>query len=286
MRKVYFVFAFSLLLLLPALAASSALQDDDKCKITGKIMVTALNQTDSHTYKTVPFVVSGARGNVVYEGDVRIIECRDLGSSVNVTVELTVTERDEDLRQLIDLHYLNPKIANKKFMFNFIVDKRTNTFELNGTRVLFPFYLFKGDDFRPFHIFEFLKMEKENRINAYLGDNTKVIIRDAVILKSTRDFTYVFCSGSITGNITCEDPVPVRYTELVTKSSYVAGANLLYPRDPFGLHDGPVLLGFQLIPSDEIIEVLKASDSTNKIFWVVPVGISAGIGLLILRRRR
>ncbi|MFA4646249.1 hypothetical protein P8X24_03100 [Pyrococcus kukulkanii] len=271
MKKAVLVLLFFLSLLI----TDSVIATED-CRITGSVSIIPLRQVDSDTYETVPYITPKGAGNTRYVGDVRILSCQDLGKSVNVSVELFIRD------------FSGFNLTQKKFIINFIVDKETNTFKLNNTRVLFPFYIF-GDEkeLKPFHIFEFLKVEKMERADVYLTNNTKVTIPKPIDIMSTREFMYVFCYGTLlpSSNTTCDSPVKIKYANLLTKPPYVVGSELLYPKDPFGIYGGPVLLGFEIQPSDKILEFLKSDNSGNESVLLGLI-VLFGAGLFIIAKSR
>ncbi|ASJ15607.1 hypothetical protein A3L04_00215 [Thermococcus chitonophagus] len=268
--------ALVLLFFFSILIMDSVIANED-CRITGSVSIIPLRQVDLDTYETVPYITPRGAGNTRYVGDIKILNCQDLGKSVNVSVELFIRD------------FSGFNLTQKKFIINFIVDRETNTFKLNNTRVLFPFYIFGNGklEFRPFHIFEFLKVERMERADVYLTNTTKIAIPKPIDIMSTREFTYIFCYGTLlpSSNTTCDSPVKIKYANLLTKPPYVVGSELLYPKDPFGIYEGPVLLGFEIQPSDEILKFLESDTSENESVLLGLI-VLLGVGLFIVAKSR
>ncbi|ASJ03411.1 hypothetical protein A3L09_09140 [Thermococcus profundus] len=252
----------------------------DHPQIEGRVTVVALNQNGSEAYTTVPFLTNSSGGNVVYQGWVELVSLEDLGKNVRITVRFEFNDSPSYLKNLTELGLLTDRALNRTFTVSFLVDKQSNTFETEETRVFFPFLILQRDGGKPFHNFEFLRREKQNTVRAELANGTIATISNAVELYSTRAFKYVFCSASIaTKNVTCENPIDLRYAEVMTKSPYVVGADLLFPSDPFGVYPGPVMLSFQLAPSEDALKVFgeKGGDD-QRLYLMIP----ALLGLLVL----
>ncbi len=255
-------------------------------QVEGSVVVVSLNQNGSETYTTVPFLTNTSGGNVVYKGWVKVMSFQDFGGNVRITVQLRFDDPPFYLRNLTERNLLSDRVLNKTITVSFLVDRQSNTFELNGTRVFFPFLFLQPNKSKPFHIFEFLRREKYDTVRAELANGTGTKVVDALGLYSTRTFKYVFCSASIaTKNITCENPIDLRYADVMTKSRYVVGADVLFPSDPFGIYHGPVMLSFQLAPSEDVLRALQEREGDDRrIYLMIPVLLGIAVSGLVLRR--
>ncbi|MDV3104242.1 hypothetical protein [Thermococcus waiotapuensis] len=254
-------------------------------QVEGSVLVVSLNQTGSETYMTVPFLTNTSGGNVVYKGWVKVVGFENLGKKVRITLQFKFDDPSSYLENLTGMDLLNDGVLNKTITTSFLVDRESNTFELNGTWVFFPFLFLQPEESRPFHIFEFLRTEKYGSVRAELANGIRVEVADALELYSTGTFQYLFCSASIaTENVTCEEPIELRYANVMTKSHYVFGADVLFPSDPFGIYRGPVMLSFQLAPSEDVLRVLRERNGDGKFYMVIPILVGIAVLGLILRR--
>lgn len=257
-------------------------------QVEGSVVVVSLNQTGGETYTTVPFLTNTSGGNVVYKGWVKVVGFEDLGKNVRITLQFRFDDPSFYLRNLTELGLLSDRVLNKTITVSFLVDRKSNTFELNGTRVFFPFLFLQPDKSKPFHIFEFLRREKYQTVRAELTNGTGVNVADALELYSTRTFEYLFCSASIaTKNVTCENSISLRYADVMTKSRYVVGADVLFPSDPFGIYHGPVMLSFQLAPSEDVLRALQEREGDDRrLYMMIPLLLGIAVSGLVLRRGR
>lgn len=243
--------------------------------VEGRVVVIALIQNGSDSYVTAAFLTNSSGGNVVYKGLVKLIEIEDLGKNVRIKVQLNLTDAEPYLENLVKMDFLNEKALRRVIFMDFLVDKEDNTFNMNGTRVLFPFLLVE-ENVKPFHIFEPLRKEKLNVVGSDVVDATKFY--------SPRTFSYTFCSGSIgTRNVTCDPSIKLNYADIIAKSNYVIEANLFFPNDPFGIYNGPVLLSFQ-INSSELNEPLMENGQNWGPYLVVFLFFLLGIGAFKMKR--
>ncbi|EEB74535.2 conserved hypothetical protein [Thermococcus sp. AM4] len=210
------------------------------------------------------------------------------------------------IRGLIIDEFPRLNLTGRWINMTFRVKSRTNTFVLNGQGAFFPLYIVSPESKTFFHLGEMLKRETvagpfqppSNRtvklVEKYVKVYTKPIEVNSVEVRSRRYFNYTICN-----DLPLELQRKLNVTEgsncFVQRTPYLIGSfsghkplsiMALYPRDPFGVFSGPVLLSVDYIPSSP--DELKDQSASDKRDLLKPVGIGAiivaAVGAVLLRR--
>ncbi|WP_238516239.1 hypothetical protein [Thermococcus gammatolerans] len=260
--------------------------------------VRVLNQTGEDSYVPKIFLNETAAGQYSYTLLVMNVTAKDLGDgyfSVGIR-GLVIDEFPSTLN-----------LTGRWINMTFKVKSKTNTFVLDGQGAFFPLYIVFPESKTLFHLGEQLQVKDNvlqmlqppsNRtvklVGKYVKVYTKPIEVNSVDVRSRKYFNYTICNVlppelqrklNMTKGSSC----------FLQRTPYLDGSFLghkplsimaLYPRDPFGVSSGPVILSVDYIPTSP--DELKGQETPNNRDLLKPIGIGAIIvaaaGVALTRR--
>ena len=261
--------------------------------------VASINQTGENSYSAFMFVNETASGQYSYSLLVMNVTARDLGNGYSSV----------GIRGFVINEFPSLNMTGRWINMTFRVKSKTNTFILDGKGVFFPLYVVSPKSKALFHLGERLQVgdnipqifqPPSNRTVKLVGKYIKVYLRsievNSVHIRSKEHFNYTICNVlplepqrklNITNGSNC----------FLQRTPYLVGSfsghkplsiMALYPRDPFGVFSGPVILSVDYIPSSP--DELKRNGTSGDKDLLKPIGVGAiaavVVAVLIRRERR